>query len=73
MAPERPWGLDERAERLPHDERPKRLDGRRDDLGSPTYREGQPVPFDAVAAVRLQYHIGSGVIRVRVHRIGTVE
>ena len=42
-------------------------------LGTPTAREGQPVPLDTVVCVGVENDVRCRVIRIGVHRIGPVE
>ncbi len=71
VAPEAAHVLADPVQVEAHHQVAHRLDRRAADLVAAADREGQPVPFQAVA-IGFENHVGSRVIGIGVHRIGTV-
>ncbi len=72
VAPEAGRVLPDPVEVEAHDEMLHGEDGRTADVVAAADREGEAVPFEA-GPVRLQDHVGGGVVGIRVHGVRPVE
>ena len=70
LAPEPRHAGGDRLQRLADDQRRQRVRGGDADLVAAADRERHAVALDAVGAVRLQHHVGCGIVGVGVHRVG---